>query len=184
VGAALRLGIKLLTICGYDFPKPFGDLRVQLMEGSLNAFPIRVLLVDDFKPWHGVISATLQKQPELQVIGQVFDGFNAVQQAQELQPDLILLDIGLPTLNGIEAARQIGEVSPNSKILFVSENRSPDIAEEALRTGASGYVVKSDVANELLPAIGAVLEGKHFLSISLADRVSLDLTQRPAEQPV
>lgn len=145
---------------------------------------IRVLLVDDFKPWHGVISATLQKQPELQVIGQVFDGFNAVQQSLELQPDLILLDIGLPTLNGIEAARQIGEVSPNSKILFVSENRSPDIAEEALRTGASGYVVKSDVANELLPAIWAVLEGRHFVSVSLADRVLLEITQWPAEQLV
>jgi DNA-binding NarL/FixJ family response regulator len=146
--------------------------------------PIRVLLVDDFKPWHGIISATLRKRPELQVIGQVFDGLNAVQQAQELQPDLILLDIGLPTLNGIEVARRIREVSPNSKILFVSENRSSDIAEEALRTGAGGYVVKSDVANELLPAIWAVLEGKYFVSVSLVDRVLLDLTRRPAEQLV
>lgn len=72
------------------------------------------------------------------------DGLEAVQQAERLQPDIILLDIGLPTLNGIEAARRIREVSPTSKILFVSENRSPDIAEEALSTGAGGYVVKSD----------------------------------------
>ena len=91
-----------------------------------------------------------------------------VQQAQELQPDLILLDIGLPTINAIEAARRIREVSPASKILFVSETRSPEIAEEALNTGAEGYVVKSDAGRELLPAINAVLQGKRFVSASLA----------------
>src|SRR5436190_24327875 len=98
----------------------------------------------------------LQRQPELQIIGAVFDGLEVVQQAQELHPDLILLDIGLPTINGIEAARRIRESAPQSKILFVSENRSLDIAEEALSTGA-GYVVKSDAASELLPAIKAIL---------------------------
>jgi len=81
---------------------------------------------------------------------------------------LILLEIGLPTLNGIEAARRIRQVSPTSKILFVSENRSLDIAEEALGTGAGGYVVKSDARSELLPAVKAVLEGKRFISASLA----------------
>jgi DNA-binding NarL/FixJ family response regulator len=91
-----------------------------------------------------------------------------VEQAKALQPDLILLDIGLPIINGIEAARRIREVSPLSKILFVSESRSPEIAEEALKTGANGYVVKSDAATELLPAIKAVLEGKRFISASLA----------------
>jgi CheY-like chemotaxis protein len=110
----------------------------------------------------------LGKQPELRIVGEVSDGLEAVQVAQELQPDLILLDIGLPALNGIEAARRIREVSPSSKILFMSENRSPDIAEEAIRTGASGYVVKSDAASDLLPAIKAVLEGKRFTSASLA----------------
>jgi DNA-binding NarL/FixJ family response regulator len=98
----------------------------------------------------------------------VADGLEAVQQAQELQPDLILLDIGLPTLHGIEAARRIREVSPASKILFVSENRSADIAEEALSTGACGYVIKSDAERELLPAIEAILAGKRFVSASLA----------------
>jgi DNA-binding NarL/FixJ family response regulator len=98
----------------------------------------------------------------------VSDGLEAVQQAEELQPDLILLDIGLPTLNGIEAARRIRRVSPASRILFVSENRSADIAEEALSTGASGYVFKSDAGSELLPAVKAVLEGKRSISASLA----------------
>ena len=129
---------------------------------------IRVLVVDDYKAWRSFFSTALQKKPELQIIGQVSDGLDAVQQAQELQPDLILLDIGLPTLNGIEAARQIRNVSRASKILFVSETRSPDIAEEALSTGAGGYVIKSDAGSELLPAVKAVLEGKRFISASLA----------------
>jgi DNA-binding NarL/FixJ family response regulator len=124
--------------------------------------------VDDYKPWHHFISTMLRKQPELKIIEDVSDGLTAVQRAQELQPDLILLDIGLPTISGLEVARRIRECSPQSKILFVSENRSPDIAEEALGTGAGGYLVKSDAASELLPAIKAVLEGKRFISTSLA----------------
>ena len=94
--------------------------------------PIRVLVVDDYQPWRRFVCLTLQIRPELQVIGEVSDGLEAVKKAQELQPDLIVLDIGLPTLNGIEAARRIREVSPEAKILFVSENRSWDITEEAL----------------------------------------------------
>jgi DNA-binding NarL/FixJ family response regulator len=129
---------------------------------------MRVLIVDDYEPWHAFVATTLHKETELQVVGKVSDGLQAVQMAQELQPDLILLDIGLPKLNGIEAARRIREVSPASKIVFVSENRSADVAEEALSTGAGGYVVKSDAASELLPAIKAVLEGKRFVSASLA----------------
>ena len=134
----------------------------------MGAPSIRVLVVEDFEPWRRFISTTLQKQPELEISGQVSDGLEAVRQAQELQPDLILLDIGLPTINGIEAARRIREVSPASKILFVSETRSPEIAEEALNTGAGGYVLKSDAASDLLPAIKAVLQGKRFVSASLA----------------
>jgi DNA-binding NarL/FixJ family response regulator len=129
---------------------------------------IRILVVDDYEPWRRYLSTTLRKQG-LQVIGEVSDGLEAVQQAQELRPNLILLDIGLPTLNGIEAARRIRQVSPASKILFVSENRSADITEEALRTGAGGYVVKSDAAADLLPAVKTVLGGKRFVSASLAD---------------
>ena len=125
-------------------------------------------MVDDYEPWRRFVSTTLREQPELEVVGNVSDGLEAVQQAERLQPDIILLDIGLPTLNGIEAARRIQVVSPTSKILFVSENRSPDIAEEALSTGAGGYVVKSDAGSELLPAVKAVLEGKRFISASLA----------------
>jgi CheY-like chemotaxis protein len=129
---------------------------------------VRVVVVDDSEPWRRFFSTTLRKQPDLRVISDASDGLEAVQQAQHLQPDLILLDIGLPALNGIEAARRIRKISPASKILFVSQNRSVDIAEEALGTGAGGYVVKSDAASELLPAVKAVLEGERFVSASLA----------------
>lgn len=129
---------------------------------------VRVLVADDYQPWLNFISATLQKEPELKIIGLVSDGQEAVQQAQQLQPDLILLDIGLPTMNGFEAASRIREISPSSRILFVSESRSPEIAEAVLSKGASGYVVKTDAASELLPAIKAVLEGKRFISACLA----------------
>ena len=128
----------------------------------------RILVVDDYEPWRRFVSTTLQKRPKLQVVDEALDGLEAVQKAEQLQPDLILLNIGLPTLNGIQAARRIRELSAKSKILFLSENRSGDIAEEALRTGASGYVVKSDAPGELLPAVEAVLQGKQFVSASLA----------------
>jgi len=129
---------------------------------------VRILVVDDYEPWKDFVSRMLRNEPALQVIGQVSDGLEAVQRAQQLQPDLILMDIGLPTLNGIEAARRIQEVSPASKILFVSENRSPDVAQGALSNGGGGYVLKSDAASELLSAVKAVLEGKRFISASLA----------------
>jgi DNA-binding NarL/FixJ family response regulator len=128
---------------------------------------VRILVVDDYEPWRDFIVNTLKKEPGLEVIGQVSDGSTAVQQAHQLKPDLILLDIGLPTLNGIQAATRIRESSPSSKILFISENRYVDIVESALSTGAGGYVIKSDAAGELVPAIKAVLEGKRFLSASL-----------------
>ncbi|MFZ1006200.1 MAG: response regulator transcription factor [Candidatus Sulfotelmatobacter sp.] len=131
---------------------------------------IRVLVVEDFEPFRRFVASLLQKQPELQIICEVSDGLESVQKAEELQPDLVLLDIGLPHLNGIEAARRICAVSPKSKILFLSENRSSDIAEEALRTGAGGYVVKSDAAGELLPAVESVLKGKLFISTSCRNR--------------
>lgn len=124
-------------------------------------------MVDDYEPWRRFIRLALLPNAKLQVIGEVSDGLEAVERAHELQPDLILLDIGLPKLNGIEAASRIKEVS-TSKILFVSENRSHELAQEALRNGAGGYVVKSDAWHELLPAIKAVLEGKRFISTGLA----------------
>jgi DNA-binding NarL/FixJ family response regulator len=147
------------------------------LEGTVT----RILVVDDHATWRRFVSSTLQKQQELRVIGEVSDGLEAIQKAQELQPDLILLDIGLPTLNGIEAARRIRELCPTSKILFLTENRSSDIAKAALSTGASGYIVKSDAGSALLPGVEAVVQGKEFVSASLADN---DLKDPPNEHIV
>jgi DNA-binding NarL/FixJ family response regulator len=130
--------------------------------------PIRVLLVDDYEAWHRFLVERLRNRPELEVVGLVSDGWEAVQKAYELEPDLILLDIGLSTLSGIEAARQIRSRSSRPKILFFTENCSPDIAEEAMRTGALGYVVKSEAHRDLLPAVDAVLQGKQFVSASVS----------------
>ena len=139
------------------------------MEGvSLNTASIRVLVVDDYEPWRRFVCSTCQRFPQLRLLGEASDGLEALQKAQELQPDLIVLDIGLPHLNGIQAARRIREASPKSKILFVSENRSLDIVEEALSTGAGGYVVKSDAGNDLWLAVEAVLQGERFVSVSLS----------------
>jgi DNA-binding NarL/FixJ family response regulator len=129
---------------------------------------VRVLTVDDFEAWRCLVRSTLKKNSRLQIIGEVPDGLEAVQKAEELKPDLIVLDIGLPRLNGIEAAQQIRKLSPMSKILFLSENHSPEVAKAALDTGASGYVVKSDAGRELLTAVEAVIQGKRFVSARLA----------------
>jgi DNA-binding NarL/FixJ family response regulator len=128
---------------------------------------IRVLIVDDFEDWRRTVRQMLQERPELQVICEVADGLEAVQKAGELRPDLILLDIGLPKLNGIEAARQIRQLSPSSKIIFLSQDNSVDPDELALSTGAQAYVNKTDVRSDLLPAVDAVLRAKQFVSSSV-----------------
>jgi DNA-binding NarL/FixJ family response regulator len=127
-------------------------------------------VVEDFAPFREFICSTLRKQPSLQIIGEVSDGLEAVRKAEELQPDLILLDVGLPTLNGIEAARRIRKISPESKIVFVSQESSADFVREALRIGAMGYVVKTDAGCELLTAVSTVLRGETFASSRLANR--------------
>lgn len=124
---------------------------------------IRVLVVEDFLPFRQFICSTLKKRGDLQVICEVSDGLEAVHKAEELKPDLILLDIGLPTLNGIEAARKIRELAPNSKIIFLTQESSPDVVNEALSLGAWSYVMKTHAAGELLMAIEAVTSDKRFV---------------------
>ena len=133
--------------------------------------PMRVLVADDFEPLRRFACSTLEKLPQLKLVGEASDGLEALQKAQELQAEMILLDISLPKLNGFEVARRLREHDPRLKIIFFSENRSFDIAEDALRIGASGYIVKSDAGTELLPALRAVLQEKQYVSSSLAGRV-------------
>jgi DNA-binding NarL/FixJ family response regulator len=131
---------------------------------------MRVLVVEDFAPFCEFVRSTLAERPDVQVIGEVADGLEAVQKAELLEPNLVLLDIGLPTLNGIEAARQISKLAPKSKIIFVSQESSREVVQAALNVGAWGYVVKTKAAIDLLAAVDAVFEGKRFVSVGLSNQ--------------
>ena len=124
---------------------------------------VRVLVVEDFLPFRQFICSTLRKRRDLEVICEASDGLEAVQKAEELKPDLILLDIGLPTLNGIEAARRIRKLAPESKIIFLTQESSADVVQAALSLGAWGYVLKTRAASELLAAVEAVISEKQFV---------------------
>ena len=145
-------------------------IKRMLLETSV----IRVLVVDDFEPWRRYICSTLQKDPQFEIIGEESDGLQAVRKANETQPDLILLDVALPTLNGIAALQQILQCSPKSKILLMSVERSCDVADEGLRNGAAGYVVKADAANDLSSALEAILQNRQFVSRSVNGRNASD----------
>ena len=135
----------------------------------------RVLVVEDQEPFRRFVCSTLEKRPELQIVCEVSDGQDAVRKSGELHPDLILLDVGLPSLNGIEAARQIRKLSHKSKILFVSQESDADVVQEAFRIGALGYVAKINSGSDLLPAVEAVCQGKRFVSAGLAGHVPAEL---------
>jgi len=139
---------------------------------------VRTLVVDDFASFRRRVRWMLEETPEVQVIGEAVDGVEAIQKAVEFQPDLILLDSDLPQLSGIEAARRIRKVAPESKILFLSQDSNPEVVQEAFSVGARGYVIKSDAARELLPAMKAVVSGKRYVSRALA---GFDLTDAAAE---
>ncbi len=145
---------------------------------------IRVLVAEDYPPFRRFLASTIQNRSELEIICEVEDGREAVQNAEALQPDLVLLDIGLPSLNGIEAARQIRKLSPNSKILFVSQESSADIVQAALDTGAGGYVVKAAAGRDLVAALAAVLRGQTFVSKSLAGHGLTKIHDRSAIHPL
>ncbi len=128
------------------------------------ASSIRVMVVEDFQPFRRFVTSKLEQRPELQVVCEVSDGLQAVEKAEELKPDLVLLDIGLPTITGIEAAQRILGFAPGSKIIFATQETSPEFVEEAMRLGAWGYVFKKYAKRDLLLAIDAVLSGERFVS--------------------
>jgi DNA-binding NarL/FixJ family response regulator len=131
---------------------------------TMSPTTVRVLLVDDYEPFRRFVCSTLAKRSTLQIVGQASDGLEAVRQAKELKPDLVLLDLGLPVLNGIAVARQIRRFAPESKIIFLSLESSLDVVQEALSVGASGYILKAMAASDLLPAVEAVLLEEYFVS--------------------
>jgi DNA-binding NarL/FixJ family response regulator len=125
----------------------------------------RVLLVEDSLQFRRFVVGALEScSGDVQVAGEVADGITAIEQAQALRPDLVLLDIGLPKLNGIEVARAIRERCPGSKILFLSQESSHDLVLAALSTGAHGYVLKMAAGRDLVPAVNATLRGERFIS--------------------
>jgi DNA-binding NarL/FixJ family response regulator len=127
----------------------------------------RIVLVDDFEPWRTYVRSVVDDHPKFEIVAEACDGLEAVRRVEELQPDLVLLDIGLPSIDGIAAARLMRGVAPEAKILFLTENRHSDIAEAAFNAGGHGYVVKSDCAHDLVIAMGAVLRDKKFVSRTL-----------------
>lgn len=145
---------------------------------------IRFLVADDFSPWRRFVSSLiLPKMPEWHIVCEVSDGIEAVTKAQELKPDIILLDISLPGLNGIEAARQINKIASDSKIVFLSAFDSPEVVEEALGTGASGYVAKLDAASELVWAVEAAFQGKRFVSSRLKGSTAMETKGHASNGP-
>lgn len=128
---------------------------------------VRVLIVDDFPAWRSFVRLEVKQKKAWQIVSEASDGVEAIQKACEFRPEVVVLDIGLPGLTGLEVAECILRDLPATKILFLSENRSPEVVQESLRIGASGYVLKSDSAKDFLPAIAAVLRGEIFLSTNL-----------------
>lgn len=144
------------------------NMNQSLPEGESASMPLlRIVIVDDFRPWRESVRSILQDHPKAQVVGEAVDGLEGVEQARSLKPDLVLLDIGLPGLHGIEAATRILQHCSHTRILYLSANNHPAIVCKCLETGATGYVLKTDAGKELWPAIEALLHGKQFVSSSV-----------------
>lgn len=125
---------------------------------------IRILVVDDYGPWRHFVLSKIKKTSGLEVVGEAADGTEAIARALELKPDLMLLDIGLPNLSGLEVAGRLGEMLPGTKIIFLTQNRDAELLAHCLSHGGRGYVVKADAGSELLPAIEAVMRGTEYIS--------------------
>src|SRR5580765_3368865 len=128
---------------------------------------LTILVVEDHAPFRQLTCTALQRQSDFQTI-EAADGLEALRKAEELQPDVILLDINLPGMHGFDVAAQIPRLAPRARLLFMSQESSPDIVRKALSLGAHGYIQKMSAATDLLPGIDAVLAGQRFLSRSLA----------------
>lgn len=127
----------------------------------------QILVVDDSSSWLHFVRGLLELKAEFNVIATATNGTEAIEKARELQPNVVLMDLGLPGMNGFEATRQIRQISPASKIVFLSEQRDSDLIEAAFQAGGMGYILKSDSYFDLLAAIGFILRDRRFVSHSL-----------------
>lgn len=139
--------------------------------GAVDVKRLRVLLVDDHALVRDGVRALLQQLPSLEIVGEAGNGREAVQLAEEVRPDLVLMDIAMPGLNGLDATRQILRLLPQTKVLVLSMYDDQEYVYELLRAGASGYLLKGSGAADLLTAIEVVARGDCFLSPSIAGRV-------------
>jgi len=130
---------------------------------------VRILVVDDFKQWRDFVRVCFEKRPDVQILGFASNGLEAVQKARDLQPDVILMDISLPELNGIQAAERIRQFVPKTKILFLTGQADPEIVRDAFRAGGDGYILKWEASEELVVGMETVLLGKRFTSRSIAE---------------
>jgi DNA-binding NarL/FixJ family response regulator len=148
------------------FCPPPAVQKVQLDRRKVRAgvSSVSILVVEDFPQFRQFICSTLRERNDLQIVGEAAEGLEAVQKAVEMKPDLILMDIGLPSLNGLEAARRILQLVPESKIIFLSQESSGEAMQAALNLGAWGYVVKVKAGSGLMPAVDAVILGKKLVS--------------------
>ena len=133
-----------------------------------------MLVVDDFEDWRKFVLSVLQRETGYEIVGEADDGLKAIQLAEQLRPCVVVLDVSLPGLNGVEACRWIGKVTPATKIVFLSEHWDREIVKGALNAGAAAYVAKSDAANDLIAAIQAVARGETYLSQRILDLQSAD----------
>jgi len=138
--------------------------------------PPRILLADD----HTLVAEAFKQllEPEYSVVGTVTDGRTLLAVAPKLNPDIILLDISMPLLNGLDAGRRLKQAMPAVKLIYLTVNEDPQVAAEAFRLGAAGYVVKSAVASELFQAIQEVLKGKSYVS-PLVTKALVDSLKNP-----
>jgi DNA-binding NarL/FixJ family response regulator len=144
-----------------------GVTKFLRLHRSRTVSSVSVLIIDDFEIWKNFVTTFLGNRPGLHVAGFASDGLEAIQKAEELQPDLILLDVSLPKLNGIQAAQKIRKIVPHVRILFLSCHADTDTVRAAFCAGGQGFILKWDAAAALWPGIEAILSGKQFLSDSL-----------------
>lgn len=139
---------------------------------------IRIILVDDHLLVRQGIRALLTDQPDIDIVGEASDGETAIQLVKELQPDLIVLDIELPDIDGIDVAPRVLTVSPSTKILALSMHSEKRYVSEALAAGASGYLLKDEDIEELVSAIKTIVSGELYLSSKLVETVVNDYRNR------